>query len=178
MGNTVPSLEMQALLASPEYSSRCKWLEGSLLVESDLVRCDATKAICTFIFCDKTATSSEDVYAEVSTMRPPHLTLVLADSDARTIARAQREARSYVSPALAVVEHKQPLRHIHIHTREQTRPRNRAVRNNGCTGLDQYHARHLHYQVCIRTDGGDKVNDRAAAAQRKKQTSPGGFGVR
>jgi hypothetical protein len=65
MGNTVPSIEMQGLLTSPDNSLRCKWLEGSLLVDSDLVRCDASKAICTFIFCDKTATSPEDVYAEV-----------------------------------------------------------------------------------------------------------------
>jgi hypothetical protein len=73
MGNTVPSVEMQGLLTTPDNSLRCKWLEGSVLVDSDLVRCDASKAICTFIFCDKTATSSEDVYAEVSTMSPAHL---------------------------------------------------------------------------------------------------------
>ena len=65
LGNTVPSLELTALLSSPEFSLRCKWLEGSVLVDADLVRCDATKAVCTFIFCDKTASSAADVYAEV-----------------------------------------------------------------------------------------------------------------
>ena len=65
LGNTVPSLELNALLSLPEYSLRCKWLEGSVLVDTDLVRCDATKAICTFIFCDKTASSADQVYEEV-----------------------------------------------------------------------------------------------------------------
>jgi hypothetical protein len=36
MGNTVPSQD----LASPDYSLRVKYLEGSVLVDSDLARAD------------------------------------------------------------------------------------------------------------------------------------------
>ena len=52
-----------ALLASPAYSLRVKYLEGSVLVDSDLKRADIAKCVCTFIFCDKSAT---DKYVEDS----------------------------------------------------------------------------------------------------------------
>ena len=63
MGNDVPGQDLLALLAEPAYSLRTKYLEGSVLVDSDLKRADAAKCVCTFIFCDKTAT---DVFAEDS----------------------------------------------------------------------------------------------------------------
>jgi hypothetical protein len=59
----VPEQDLMALLASPAYSLRVKYLEGSVLVDSDLKRADIAKCVCTFIFCDKSAT---DKYVEDS----------------------------------------------------------------------------------------------------------------
>ena len=67
LGNAVPSVELEALLALPAYSVRTVFLEGSALVESDLLRADAAKAVCTFIFCDKTATTEPEAYEEDKT---------------------------------------------------------------------------------------------------------------
>ena len=46
MGNTVPSQDLLAMLASPDYSLRVKYLEGSVLVDSDLARADVVCSCC------------------------------------------------------------------------------------------------------------------------------------
>ena len=58
MGNDVPDERMIALLEEPKYAIRTCFLEGSVLVDSDLKRADVIRCICTFIFCDKAASNS------------------------------------------------------------------------------------------------------------------------
>ena len=45
MGNTVPSQDLLAMLSSPDYSLRVKYLEGSVLVDSDLARADVVRCL-------------------------------------------------------------------------------------------------------------------------------------
>jgi hypothetical protein len=61
MGNDVPDDRVLTLLEEPAYAIRTCFLEGSVLVDSDLKRADVTKSVCNFIFCDKNAS---DQYEE------------------------------------------------------------------------------------------------------------------
>ena len=56
MGNDVPCRGLLEIINDPRYSTRTRFLEGSVLVDADLNRADITRSVCTFIMCDKAQT--------------------------------------------------------------------------------------------------------------------------